>query len=280
MNEYNVALDVYHGPLDLLLFLIRREEIDIYDIPIARITRQYIEYMEVLVQLDPESAGEFLVLAATLMELKSRMLLPRPPAEESAEEIIDPRLELVRRLLDYKKFKDAARCLEDAADEQALRHPRSPVLSGQPSNELELENVDVWALFEAFKRLLEQIGQAGPVHRVRVDDTPVALHAMDILDSLQRESGVEEFEAVFSGRTKPEMIGLFLALLELIRRKRVRVSQDRPFGPILIHLLDAAPLSAQEAGNGWDDAAPTLPGEATGVTSVSGDVPPLEVGER
>ncbi len=244
MSEYKVALDVYNGPLDLLLYLIRREEIDIYDIPIARITEQYIQYVELLRRLDPEVVSEFLVLAATLMEIKSRTLLPGPPVEEREDQIVDPRLELVRQLLEYKKFKDVARHLDEAAGEQALKHPRSPVLPRPQTDEKDLESIDIWDLFDAFNRMLEQTGLREAVHRVGIDDTPIALHAEDILDSIEGAGGAQKFEEIFLGRTKPEMIGLFLALLELIRQRRVRVSQDRPFGPILLHLLDRTPLSA------------------------------------
>ena len=246
MNEYRVAIDVYNGPLDLLLYLIRREEIDIYDIPIARITRQYVEYAELLQQLDPEVAGEFLVLAATLMEIKSRMLVPRPVAEETPEDLLDPRLELVRQLLEYKKYKDAARQLEDAADEQAKKYARSPALPPRPTDEMELEDVDIWDLFEAFNRLLEQTGQRQAVHHIGVDDTPITLHAEDILDSVQRAGGLQDFTEIFAGRTRAEMVGLFLALLELIRQRRIRVTQDRNFGAIRLHLLDPTPLDAAE----------------------------------
>ncbi len=245
MTEYRVVLDAYNGPLDLLLHLIRREEIDVHEIPIARITEQYIDYIELLQKMDPESVSEFLVLAATLMEIKSRMLLPRPPAEEDEEDLCDPRLELVRQLLEYKKFKDAARYLDDAAHERALRHARSPVIPADPPGELKLDEIDVWALFDAFKRLLEQTGQGEAVHRVGIDDTPLALHIDDILDSIHRAGGSQPFEEVFAGRSKAEMIGLFLALLELIRQCRVRASQDSPFGPILLFLLE--PLSDLDA---------------------------------
>jgi len=246
MTDYRVALDIYNGPLDLLLFLIRRDEIDIYDIPIARITQQYLAYVELLKQLDPEIVSEFLVLAATLMEIKSRMLLPRPPDDQLDEDIVDPRLELVRQLLEYKKFKDAARSLEEAAAERALRHERRPTLPESNADETAIENLDIWDLFEAFNRLLTQIGKTGGVHQVGVDDTPIALHAEDILDSIQRAGGDQAFEEIFAGRTRAEMIGLFLALLELIRQRRIRAIQDRPFGPILIRLLDPTPLDRVE----------------------------------
>jgi len=242
MTDYKVALEVYNGPLDLLLFLIRRDEIDIYDIPITRITQSYLAYVEVIQKLDPDLVSEFLILAATLMEIKSRVLLPRPPIEEGEEELIDPRSELVRQLLEYKKFKDAAYALEDRADERAQRFTRAPNVPPVDPQDIELEDLEIWDLFEAFQKLLVQTGKAGGFHTIPRDDTPIALHADDILDSLQRAGGSQEFVSIFAGRARAEMIGLFLALLELIRQKRVRAAQERPFSPILLQLLDATPL--------------------------------------
>jgi len=256
VSDYRVALDIYHGPLDLLLFLIKRDEIDIYDIPISRILKQYLEYVDLLQAIDPEIVSEFLVLAATLMEIKSRTLLPTPPVVEGEEEIVDPRMELVRQLLEYKKFKDAAHSLEDSAVERAMRFERKPVLPQETPDEVSLENVDIWDLFDAFNRLLAQTGKTGGVHQVGVDDTPITLHAEDIVDSIERAGGTQHFAEIFTGRTKAEMIGLFLALLELIRQRRVRTIQDRPFGPILIRLLDPTPLDdVEEGAEPWEARA-------------------------
>jgi segregation and condensation protein A len=245
-SAYRVRLDVYSGPLDLLLFLIQRDEVDIYDIPIARITEQYLEYVELLQLVDPEVVSEFLVLAATLMEIKSRTLLPKPPPEEIEAEIVDPRLELVKQLLAYKQFKDAARSLEESAAERALKHARAPAAPESPSDELELENLDIWDLFEAFNKLLKQIGKAGVHYRIDVDDTPVSLHAEDIMDSLERSGGQQPFEDIFTGRSRGEMIGLFLAILELVRLHRIRVKQDRPFGTIVLYLIEHRPIEDEE----------------------------------
>jgi len=271
LSEYKVALDAYNGPLDLLLFLIRREEIDIYDIPIAGITAQYLEYVEFLRVLDPDSVSEFLVLAATLMEIKSRTLLPRPPADVDDEEMADPRLELVRQLLEYKKYKDAAYGLEEAAHQQELKFARRPSVDQPSDGETELDDLEVWDLFLAFSRLLEETGKRGTPHKVDIDDTPVALHAEDIVDSVGRAGGEQPFEDVFAGRSRAEMIGLFLALLELIRQRRIRVTQDRIFGPIMIVLLkpppDADEVDAETAASAHD---------AQGVTSSVGLAPPVE----
>jgi len=243
MNDYKVDLQVYQGPLDLLLFLIRREEVDIYDIPIARILEQYLTYVELLKELDPDTVGEFLVVAATLMEIKSRTLLPTPPPVEGEEdELSDPRLELVRQLLQYKTFKDAARKLGAAAQIQALRHPRQPGDVPDQPPQIEITEVQVWDLLAAFKKLLEATGRRGESHEIVYDDTPLALHATDIIDILERVGGSQVFEALFHGRGKSQMIGLFLALLELIRQRRVRAEQAHPSAPIILHLIDPTPL--------------------------------------
>jgi len=247
MEDYRVQLDVYNGPLDLLLYLIQREEVDIYDIPIARITEQYLGYVDLLKRLDPNLAGEFLVLAATLMEIKTRMLLP--PAEQGEDEeglTLDPRAELVRQLLEYKAFKDAAGELSDAATEQALRFPRRPAVPDDLEEpEVDLDNVQIWDLFDAFSKLMESIGHRPTHHEVIYDDTPVELHAADLLDRLGRE-GALTFRQVFEGRDAlTEIIGLFLALLELIRQRKITALQTENFGEIRI---DLGPGDGDEAG--------------------------------
>jgi segregation and condensation protein A len=244
--DYRVELDVYNGPLDLLLYLIRREEVDIYDIPIARITGQYVAYVELLRRVDPDAVGDFLVMAATLMEIKSRTLLPHAPVVEEEEDFGDPRMELVRQLLEYKRFKDAARNLGLAAELAALKFPRQPVVPASGAGEVDIEDVQLWDLVDAFRRLLEQTGRREATHDVLYDDTPIALHAADVLDSLERAGGVQLFESIFEGRTKSQLIGLFLALLELLRQKRIRAYQETPFGPISLQLLDATPIQVNE----------------------------------
>ncbi|HRX85147.1 MAG TPA: segregation/condensation protein A [Phycisphaerae bacterium] len=246
MAEYKVELDVYNGPLDLLLYLIRRSEVDIYDIPIAQITEQYVAYVSLLQNLDPDMAGDFLVMAATLMEIKSRTLLPKPPVEEEEEDFADPRLELVRQLLEYKKYKDAAHALDAAMQLQAMKFERVPVTPTLDSGELDLDEVQVWDLFAAFQKMLEATGKRNRKHEVMYDDTPIALHAADILDALERDGGRRVFQSLFEGRTKSQMIGLFLAMLELIRQKRVRAVQGASFAQIDLELLNAEPIFVDE----------------------------------
>jgi len=252
MADYRVNLDIYNGPLDLLLYLIRREEVDIHDIPIARITRQYVEYVDLMKQLDPNLAGEFLVFAATLMEIKTRMLLPEPPPEEGGSDTLelDPRAELVRQLLEYKAFKDAAGDLHEAAIAQSLRHPRKPgKIEGIEDSDKDLEDVQIWDLFDAFTKILEAIGSTPRLHEVVYDDTPVELHAADILDRLYRE-GPLDFGQVFEGRTRRiELVGLFIAMLELVRQKKILVTQEGNFGHIRIELHPNPPADAAVEDN-------------------------------
>ena len=261
MTEYRVNLDIYNGPLDLLLYLIRRDEIDIHDIPIARITQQYCAYVETLRRIDPDLAGEFLVVAATLLEIKTRMLLPKDAVAEE-QEAFDPRNELVRQLLEYKAFKDAAGELRQAASQQSLRFPRRPpeLTEAEPAGK-EMEEVQLWDLVEAFTNLMNAIGQTAPLREIIYDDTPIELHADDILDRLARE-GDMTFRQVFTGRTsRMELVGLFLALLELIRRRRVYVEQEAVFGEIYVFLRKDA--AAGKADGGTAAAAPEAAGTAT-----------------
>jgi hypothetical protein len=159
-------------------------------------------------------------------------------------------MELVRQLLEYKAFKDAARSLGAAAQVQALKHPRHPAVQTPDADQLDIEEAQIWDLLEAFNRLLEQTGRRAGFHEVVYDDTPIALHAADMVDLLQRAGGSQQFEYVFEGRTRSELIGLFLALLELIRQKRVRAEQERNFGTIFIHLLDPTPIEADSTTYG------------------------------
>ncbi len=252
-NDYHVQLDIYNGPLDLLLFLIRKEEVDIYDIPIAKIADQYLEYVNLLKEMDPNLASEFLVLAATLMEIKSRMLLPRSQEEEQDDEPIDPRSELVRQLLEYKRFKDAAGWLAEAADAQSEKFPRVPVLPQLNADELDLEDLQIWDLVEAFSKLMEATLGGTVLHEVGEDETPIALHQEDIIDRLKRE-GPLPFSRIFEGKkNKLEMIGLFLALLEVIRQGIVKIEQDEPFSEIYLFLNVDIP-DDNESGDNENDA--------------------------
>ena len=249
MSEYKVQLDSFAGPLDLLLYLVRKEEVDIYDIPVSHVTEQYIQYIEMLKMLDIDLAGEFLVMAATLMEIKSVMLLPRPEMEESAEgDTQDPRAELVRQLLEYKKFKDAANLLQDAAEERKLRFTRSDTILEKikPTQEpeLDLDQVSIWTLLDAFDSILKATGQYQSYEHI-TDDTPIDLYQIELLHRLQTE-GPMSLQKAFEGRgNRLAMIGLFLAMLELMRNHLVWVEQPDATGPIYLKPLTSEP--AEEA---------------------------------
>jgi segregation and condensation protein A len=239
-DQYRVQLDVFTGPLDLLLYLIRRDELDIQDIPIARVTEQYLEYVKLLEVLDPNAAGDFLVMASTLVELKSRALLPTPPLEAEDDEL-DPRTVLVRQLLEYKRFKDAAQALGSAAEERQKRFARQPADLPKELEGLELEEAQVWDLLSAFGQVMSAIGQGPGLHEVTYDDTPFEEYEALILDRLDYRGPIE-FHSLFADRSnRAEIVGLFLVVLELLRRQRVRAEQDRLHGTIYLFPLVEVP---------------------------------------
>ena len=257
MVDYRVNLEIFAGPLDLLLYLVRKEEVDIYDIPIARITDQYIRYIEMLKSLDIDLASDFLVMAATLMEIKSAMLLPiAEPDQLQEQDLADPRAELIRQLLEYKRFKDAANLLEAAADEHGQRfcRPDNVIERLRPDAEpeLDIEQVSIWDLLEAFDSICKATGAITDTRLIK-DDTPIDLYQIEILHRLQTE-GPMPFKRIFESKpSRVAMIGLFLALLELIRAKLVWAEQPESPPPALgegspdIYLRPLTDKSPQEA---------------------------------
>ena len=250
MSDYRVNLEIFSGPLDLLLYLVRKEEVDIYDIPIAKITAEYIRYIEILKMLNIELAGDFLIMAATLMEMKSAMLLPAEEVDSVDEdESVDPRRELIRQLLEYKKFKDAANILKSSADIQTQRYQRSDTILTQLSDdekepEVDMEQLSIWDLLSAFDTVMKSIGTAMNISHI-MDDTPIDLYQIEVLHRLQSE-GAMSFERIFEGKkNKLVMIGLFLAILELTREKLITAEQSEVLGSIYLRSLTDTP--AQEA---------------------------------
>jgi segregation and condensation protein A len=245
-GAYRVALDAYNGPLDLLLYLIRKEEVDIYDIPVARIAQQYLGYIELLREINVNVAGEFLVMAATLMELKSRMLLPTEEIED--EEGEDPRTELVRQLLEYKRFKDAARQLGDRAADQARKFPRPGTATPDLDPDAEeqqadrfLEGVGLWELVDAFAKVVSETSLGGPTTQVLERERPLHEFRRDLLRILGDE-GRFAFSQLFERyAARLEKIAVFIALLELVRLKRVVLQQPAAFGEIYLALSDGSP---------------------------------------
>jgi segregation and condensation protein A len=245
LSDYRVNIDIFAGPMDLLLYLVRKEEVDIYDIPIARITDQYLRYIEMLRSLDIDLAGDFLVMAATLMHIKSAMLLPKADVEGmQSEDFADPRAELIRQLLEYKRFKDAANLLGAAAEEQQELFSRPATILEQlkPTDEpqIDIEQVSIWDLLEAFDTICKATGAGIDISLIK-DDTPIDLYQIEVLHRLQTE-GPTSFEKIFEGRNnRLVMIGLFLALLELVRSKLVWAEQNQPCATIYLRALTEEP---------------------------------------
>jgi segregation and condensation protein A len=227
--EYKVRLERFEGPLDLLLYLIKKQEIDIYDIPIAKITKQYLDYIQMLEFLNLELAGEFLVMAATLMRIKARMLLPA--REDEDDEIEDPRKQLVQQLLEYQRFKEAAGGLD------AMRYQRS-LLYARPDQDIEAEAVEVeyeynlFDLIASFRKVLEKA-------KVRFVDLKAEETSIEDKIAFLKEKLAENetiaFDELFSEDTRPvDLIATFLALLEILRLRLARIRQTKPFGRIWI----------------------------------------------
>jgi segregation and condensation protein A len=232
-NEYKVKLEVFEGPLDLLLYLIKKDEIDIYDISIARITEQYLEFMEAFKVLDLEVAGEFVVMAANLIYLKSRSLLPvhvQPPEEEAEED--DPRWDLIRQLVEYKKFKDAAAQLSQREVEQSNLFSRMPDSPDQLA-ERPLGEVSVFDLINAFNKVLKRIGDQSEDLREIFEENFTVSDKIDLIMKLTASGVPLKFTELFaSAASRSEIVVTFLALLELVRLKQLRLAQDGAFGEI------------------------------------------------
>ncbi len=232
---YKLRLDNFEGPIDLLLHLIRLNEMDIYDIPIATIADQYVEYLEMMRELDLDIASEFLLMAATLMEIKSRMLLPTTPEDEESEE--DPRFELIEQILEYRKYKELSGHLDGRAQaESDLYRPTHQEDVDTETDEPLLET-SMFELLEAFKRVLEY-ATAETFSEISLDEVSVEEKIEELRDRL-REKGNMLLEEIFEGavRTKSALIATFLALLELIRLKEAAARQQKQFGEIRIFLV-------------------------------------------
>jgi segregation and condensation protein A len=233
-DALEIVLEAFEGPLDLLLYLIRKENLDILDIPMAPLTRQYLEYVEMMRSTNLELAAEYLVMAAMLMEIKSRLLLPRPPAAQPIEE--DPRAELVRRLLEYERMKKAAQDLEELP--QVGRDVIAISVWIEKTVSQRLPNVDARDLAEAWRGLLHR-ARLSAHHRVSREELSVGAPLRPILRAL-RERRVVEFAELFDAqRGVAVLVVTFLALLELARELLIELTQSAGFGPIYVKLAHA-----------------------------------------
>ena len=288
--DYRVELDAFSGPLDLLLYLVRRQEVDILNLPIAEITARFLEFLEVLQVLDLDLVGDFIVMASSLVEIKSRLALPGP--EEPPELVAtdeDPRADLVRQLLEYKRFKDASRLLEDQAAEWQQRYPRltddRPRGGNDPSRDL-IKEVELWDLVSALSRVLRKNTESAPA-TVLYDETPIAVY-MDRIKERVLAAGCVPFSEFFAGKnSRSQIVGIFLALLELLRHYKFRAEQPQehheiwilPPLPGAVEEPTAAPPTTAEPSDISPDIAladePALeltPGDSIG-SSIDGDLP-------
>jgi segregation and condensation protein A len=245
--RFSVQLDDFRGPVDLLVYLVRKHELDVIDLPLARIIDQYLDFIAVLEQIDVDAVGDFLDLASTLIEIKSRMVLPGE--EEVHEELEDPRRDLVRRLLEFKQYRDAASMLEERSREWRERFPRvaidAPPRSLAP-HEQPIREVELWDLVSAFGRVLKQkLSAAGPTH-IRYDDTPIHVFMQRIDARLQSERRVAFVDFFDAAVHKSTLIGMFLAVLQLMRYQHARVAQSDLFDEIWLE-AGATALPAEVA---------------------------------
>jgi segregation and condensation protein A len=249
LKAYPVTVARFEGPLDLLLHLIRKHQVNIYDIPIALITKQYLDYLDLMQELDLDIAGEFLVMAATLIHIKSRTLLPRPdPEQDDPEE--DPREALVRRLLEHQQFKAAAELLHDREIQRSAQRGRpdgrvADVVGEPPEPEVD---VDLFSLMAAFRHVLERAKTRPTVYR---PSEHISVEGrIEVMLARLSETEALGFEDLFADvQTKPGIVVTFLALLEMIRLKLVRVFQQGNFGAIRVYKrekLQGAPDFAHE----------------------------------
>jgi segregation and condensation protein A len=234
-QEYKVKLEVFEGPLDLLLYLIKKDEVDIYDISLERITTQYLEFMEAFKVLDLDLAGEFLVMAANLIYLKSRALLPasvQPPEEEADEE--DPRWDLIRQLVEYKKFKDAAAQLSQRELEQSNLFARMAESPEAAVPERPLGDVSVFDLINAFNNVLKRLASTKSENlREIFEENYTVSDKIDLIMKMTSSGVPLKFTELFASvASRSEIVVTFLALLELIRLKQLKAVQQEVFGEI------------------------------------------------
>lgn len=248
-NDYKVRLEIFEGPLDLLLYLIKKDEVDIHSISIERITHQYLDYINTFKLLNIDLASEFIVMAANLMYLKSRTLLPRvdQPPEEDAEED-DPRWELIRQLIEYKKFKDAAGFLSLKELEQEGHFAHQPDAAEQPADEPpSLAEVSIFDLIRAFQNVLKRFEESHDFGDI-VDDRFTVSDKIELLMQQFHPGEVRNFEQLFqSATTMAEVIVTFLALLELMKLNQFLVRQSDLLGDIVIERRSTSSLAAVEA---------------------------------
>lgn len=245
--KFRVSLNTFRGPLDLLLYLIRKNEVDIWNIPMAEITDQYLEYLSAMEKLDVNAVGEFLEMASTLIEIKSRVVLPMN-AEDEDVLLEDPRSELVRQLLEYKKYREAALILDERGEDWANRFARrGSDLSGHERNLAEepLADVEIWDLVSAFSRIMRANDVLTPSNIV-YDETPIRYYIDWVVKRLGESGRLTLSELIAGNESRSKLVSIFLALLELVRHHGIRTEQQSAFGEIEIMPAASPPKIGEE----------------------------------
>ena len=232
--DFRVDLNIFRGPLDLLLFLVRKHEVEITEIPIAPITEQFLQYLQVLKEMDVDGVGDFIEMASTLIEIKSRTVLPH--GDEEQEPLPDPRQDLVRQLLEYKRYKDAASMLEERGRQWQQRYPRlagDQATGPRDAADEPIHEAELWDLVSAFGRILKEQAATSPSN-ILYDDTPIQVYMERIHADLLREGRLTMSNLFKPYTNKSTLVGLFLATLELVRHHGVRLEQNELFEEIWI----------------------------------------------
>jgi segregation and condensation protein A len=238
---YEIVLDKFSGPLDLLLHLIQKQEVNIHDIPIATITDQYLAYLRAMEELSLDVASEFVVMAATLLAIKSRMLLPKPPKAELVEgEDIDPREQLVQQLLEYQRCKWAADQLKERELLQSQIFSREPMSleAYVPEEPPRVEGVSMWDLVDAYRKMLLRVPKEEQIAEIKGEVVSVEIQMETMLQRLRRWPVTTFFQMIQTARTRHEVVANFLALLELIKTGAIQCTQILSFGDIEIRLVE------------------------------------------
>jgi segregation and condensation protein A len=244
---YRISQAAFHGPLDLLLYLVRKNEVDIRDVSLAQIADEFLIAIQAMQSFDVEWAGDFLVTAASLMEMKSRRLVPVDP-QHADEDVSPAKNELVKQLLEYRKFKDAAKALEDSADRQSTRVTRMADDESDSKSPKAIRPVELWDLVAAFARLLRETQSLAPT-TIQVDDTPQYVYEARIMDRVAAADRVA-FQDIFEPPyLKTRLIGYFLAILELMKSGKIELDQPEPFGPIWLRFVNNPATGSAESAS-------------------------------
>ncbi|WP_163537693.1 segregation/condensation protein A [Gracilibacillus sp. YIM 98692] len=241
-KHYQVKLDAFEGPLDLLLHLINKYEIDIYDIPVSEITSQYFSYIQTMQELELNIASEYLVMAATLLEIKSKLLLPNPTIEVEEEYEEDPREDLMKRLIEYRKYKEAATQLKEREMEQSQVHTRPPLSFREiDTYQLPEGGADVYDMLSAIGKVFERKKWNQPLETtVQRTEIPIEKRMDEVMKTISQSHQGISFYQLFPEPSRSYIVATFIAILELMKQRRVLCRQEKQFDDLMVYKAEAA----------------------------------------